>query len=68
MPVKERANKYKTVKMLEPGAISVRTLAARLNVSTSHVYKMYKNRQLQARGWDIVMYEGYNFAVAESRR
>jgi len=61
--MKARNNNYTTVPRLPADAINVATLADRLNVTTAYIYKLYKLGKLRDRGYDIVIYNNYNFAV-----
>lgn len=61
--MKLRNNNYEVVTSLPAEAINVATLAEELNCSTAYIYKMYKAGRLAERGYDIVIYNNYNFAI-----
>ena len=61
--MKKRQNKYKSIDKLPNGAMNVNRLGELLGFSTAHIYKMYKNGQLVNHGYDIVIFQDYNFAV-----
>jgi len=61
--MKARNNNYIIVQQLPAGAVNVATLAEQLNITTAYIYKLYKLGKLRARGYDIVIYNNYNFAI-----
>lgn len=61
--MKLRNNNYEVVTSLPGDAINVATLADELNCTTAYIYKLYKLDKLRQRGYDIVIYNNYNFAI-----
>lgn len=61
--MKNRMNDYPNISELPPESISINKLAKKLGYSTAHIYKLYRNNQLKDKGWDIVVYEDFNFAI-----
>lgn len=61
--MKTNQQKYKTIEKLPPSALTVKNYADSIPISTSHVYKLYKQGKLE-----IVVYQGFNFVLKNSTK
>lgn len=61
----KRQNKYKSVKTLPPGAMSVAQYASIRGCNTSNIYKLWRNKKgiNKTESFEIIEFQGLNFVV-----
>lgn len=61
----KRQNKYKSVKTLPPGAMSVAQYASNRGCNTSYIYKLWRTKKGQDKteSFEIIEFQGLNFVL-----
>ena len=61
----KRQNKYRVVKQLPPGALSVAQYADVRGCNTSNIYKLWRNKKgiNRTENFELIEYQGINFVI-----